>query len=144
MSEPLRLARQIAERREIDAAAERWIIGAFQAWWRDGSDPERLAWAFRIPSGKRWAATKRNDYLRTIAADLPEQNRGAAIKVLVDDFMKTTWPGWRHLELPPEDADGAGQILFYAAHQRPDAPDPAPDQSNPGRDINTANTSRRI
>lgn len=115
MSEPLRLARQIAERREIDAAAERWIIGAFRAWSRDGCDPERLAWAFRFQSRKQCAAAMRNDYLCVIGQELPNHNRGAALKDLICGFMGTTWPRWRHLELPPEGADSVDAFLFYAA-----------------------------
>lgn len=115
MSDPLHLARYIAERREINAAAERWIVNAFAAWWRGGADPARLAWAFRFPTGARWATTRRDDYLRAVAADLFEPNRGAALKVLIDHFMKETWPAWRDFQEPPDDAESGEQLLFYAA-----------------------------
>lgn len=115
MNDPFELARQIAERQEISAAAERWILGAFAAWYRDGSDPRRMAWAFQIPTGARWATTKRDAYLREAAGELLEHKRGAELKSRIDIFLKSTWPRWRELEGPPADADSVEQFLFFAA-----------------------------
>lgn len=115
MSAPLELVQQMIRTKEINEAAERWVLGAFAAWYADGSDPTRLAWAFRIPTGERWATTKRNSFLRSAATGLPEYNRGASLKAEIDRFLKVTWPKWRNFAEPPETASSIETFLFYAA-----------------------------
>lgn len=40
--DPIDIARTIAIKREINEAAERWLIGIFRRWWEEGGDPARL------------------------------------------------------------------------------------------------------
>lgn len=117
MNDPMTLARQIAMNHEINEAAERWIINAFAAWWRDGSDPERLPVFLRLPTGSRYATAERNRWLVIAGSELVDKNRAAALKRLIDSFMNHRWPQWRSSTLPPEDADPIDKALFFAADQ---------------------------
>lgn len=113
--DPVQLARQIATRREIDDAAERWLVGAFRLWWEDGADPHRLARFLRFPSAKRGAEAERNHWLQQIADELPDHCRAAQLKRLIDDFMATYWPAWKHGSQPPNEATEIEAALFFAA-----------------------------
>lgn len=117
MNDPMSLARQIGMNQEISEAAECWIINAFSAWWRDGSDPERLLMFLRLPTGSRYATAERNRWLVMAGNELDEKNRAAALKKTLDVFLAHTWPKWRGSQLPPEDAAALEQALFFAADQ---------------------------
>lgn len=113
--DPVQLARQIATRREIDEAAERWLVGAFRLWFEDGGDPHRLTKFLRFPSAKREAEAERNRWLQRIADELPEHNQAANLKRLIDNFMGARWPAWRHEDHPPAEAEEIEAALFFAA-----------------------------
>lgn len=117
MTDPTFLARQIALNQEVSDAAERWIVGAFTAWWRDGSNPERLPLFLRLPTGSRQAIAERNRWLVTAAGEISGPNRAAALKKRLDAFLAHTWPKWRGSKLPPEGAAVLEQALFFAADQ---------------------------
>jgi len=115
MNDPLEMANAIARNREINTAAERWIVNAFRAWWHDGSDPEKLATFLRLPSGKRKALATRNHWLRIAGDELPITTRAADLKRHVDAFLRHQWPAWRGNSIPPDDASELEKALFYAA-----------------------------
>lgn len=117
MNDPMSLARRIGAKQEINEAAARWIIGAFTAWWRDGSEPERLPVFLRLPTGSRYAIAERNRWLVEAGGELPEKNRAANLKKLIDSFMVQRWPLWRGCTLPPENASAIEAALFFAADQ---------------------------
>lgn len=117
MNDALDHVRRIAEKKEINEAAERWIISAFTAWWMDGSDPERLAVFLRLPTGSRYATSERNRWLLIAGREVVEKNRAAALKKLIDSFMRHRWPQWRSSKLPPDDATAIDKALFFAADQ---------------------------
>lgn len=117
MNDPMMLARHIAINQEINEAAEQWIINAFSAWWRDGSDPVRLPAFLRLPTGSRHVTAERNRWLVIAANELDDKNRAAALKKLIDSFMRYRWPQWRSSTLPPEDAAPIDKALFFAADQ---------------------------
>ncbi len=117
MNDPMTLARQIGVDQEINEAAEQWIISSFTAWWRDGSNPERLPGFLRLPSGSRHATSQRNRWLVIAGNELADTNKAAALKRLIDTFMHHRWPQWRGSTLPPEDATLIDKALFFAADQ---------------------------
>lgn len=111
----LAVARSIAINREIDAAAEQWLIGCFRRWFDDGADPHQLAKYLRFPSSRRRAEAERNTWLREVAEELPARNQAATLKNLIDEFMAMDWP---HLRWESEPPAGIGLIkggLFFAA-----------------------------
>ena len=109
------LAKSIARRRQIDEAAERWIVGAFSLWYDDGADPHRISAYLRFPSPKRAAEAERNRWLRQVADELPEGHRAAALKHLMLAFMRERWPHWSGATRPPSDATEIDAGLFFAA-----------------------------
>lgn len=115
MACPFDMANAIGANRVIDAAAERWIVGAFSAWWHDGSDPEKLTTFLRWPTGKRTARASRNYWLRIAADELGGVTPAAELKRSIDAFMRYKWPSWSANSTPPDDASQVEQCLFYAA-----------------------------
>lgn len=113
--DPIDLARSIAINREINEAAERWLIGAFRLWWDEGGDPHQLTRFLRFPSARRAAESERNRWLATIADELPEYQRAAKLKRLIDCFMLEQWPAWCGANNPPDGATDIESSLFYAA-----------------------------
>lgn len=117
MNDPMTLARQIATSKEINEAAEQWIVNAFSAWWQDGSASERLPIFLRLPTGSRHAINERNRWLVIAGNELADTNRAATLKRMIDTFMRLRWPQWRGSTIPPEDADPIDKALFFAADQ---------------------------
>ncbi len=115
MNDPLEMANAIARNREINAAAEQWIVNAFRAWWHDGSDPAKLTTFLRLPGGKRKALATRNHWLRVAAAEIHSTTRAAELKRSIDAFLRHRWPLWHGDSIPPDNASQLEQALFYAA-----------------------------
>lgn len=113
--DPFEIARTIAIKREINEAAERWLVGAFRQWWEEGGDPHQLARYLRFPSARRVAEAERNRWLNIIAEELPEHQRAATLKRLVDCFMAKQWPAWSSFNTPPDEASDIESALFFAA-----------------------------
>ena len=90
MNDPLFLARRIAERQEIDAASERWLVPAISAWVQDGCDPSRLGLFLRLPTAARAAVAERDRWLAVAASELPESNRAVELKRRTGEFMRNT------------------------------------------------------
>ena len=115
MNDPMTLARQIATKKEINEAAEAWIISAFSAWWRDGKGPERLAMFLRLPTASRSAIAERDHWLGVSCKELQGDFPASQLAAIVKDFMKNDWPIWRCSSQPPADADPVLAALFFAA-----------------------------
>lgn len=115
MSDAVSFMREIATRKEIDLAAEQWIVRAFSAWWQDGKDPNRLAMFLQLGGPSRSAIAERNHWLLIAASELPQERRAADLQRRVGEFMKSTWPMWRRSTQPPVDAEPFLAALFFAA-----------------------------
>lgn len=115
MNNPMDLARRIAVSREMNEAAERWVVQAFSACWQSDGDFSRLLHFLRLPAGARQAIAQRNQWLRIAAKELPEFQQAAALTKAVAEFMSTRWPAWNGSRMPPADASPFDQALFFAA-----------------------------
>ncbi len=115
MSDGLALIGDLVDRGSIDPDADRWLVGAFKAWWRDGADPEGLPRYLRVLPASRSAVATRDYWLGIAAGLLPEQNRAATLQRRCVEFMRKTWPAWRSSSQPPPLADEFDAALFFAA-----------------------------
>lgn len=115
MNSPLEMARQIAQRREMNDACARWITNAFSACWQADGDFSRLTYFLRLPIGPRLAVARRNFFLAEVANELPGPNKAAELHGLIAGFMRSKWPSWKSSGVPPDDASNIDKALFYAA-----------------------------
>ena len=78
----------IASRKEIDAAAEAWLLRSFSCWVMHGAEPDRLISFLQLDRGSRAAVARRNYWLRLAADELPEHQRATVLKREIDHFAR--------------------------------------------------------